>query len=273
MKTKNFYDRYMGGELLESNWVNPSDFESNFESDFSQGDVIFLSGNTTPTATIDTITNATSVTLTSVTSGFDANTANQVIQFDSKFSAGLDPGKAYVRGYEIETVVPTYLDLPKPRTTDNFDAAITNIEVGNLTRVTKVFGTPDLAPFISGEVAEPYRAIELHSVKNASRGATPNQLIGVARARAFEHASGLDANSDNKLSHGGSGGQVAQFNLYLFDIRMFTQIQLSANFGGSPTGVAQGSKITGQTSGATGFVHSAVTVSYTHLTLPTKRIV
>ena len=31
---------------------------TNFESDFSQGDVIFLSGNTTPTATIDTITNA-----------------------------------------------------------------------------------------------------------------------------------------------------------------------------------------------------------------------
>ena len=31
----------------------------------------------------------------------------------------VDPGKAYVRGYEIETVIPTYLDLPKPRTTDN----------------------------------------------------------------------------------------------------------------------------------------------------------
>ena len=50
----------------------------------------------------------------------------------------IDPGKAYVRGYEIETVVPTYLDSPKPRTTENFDSAITNIEVGNLTRVTKV---------------------------------------------------------------------------------------------------------------------------------------
>ena len=37
---------------------------TDFESDFSQGDVIFLSGNTTPTATIDTITNTTSVTLT-----------------------------------------------------------------------------------------------------------------------------------------------------------------------------------------------------------------
>ena len=40
---------------------------------------------------------------------------------------------------------------------------------------------------------------------------------------------------------------------------MFTTIIFSANFAGSPTGVAvNGSKITGATSGATGFVHSAV---------------
>ena len=72
----------------------------------------------------------------------------------------VDPGKAYVRGYEIETVIPTYLDLPKPRTTDNFDSAITNVEVGNFTtKITDVFGSPDLSPFISGEVAEPYRAL------------------------------------------------------------------------------------------------------------------
>ena len=81
----------------------------------------------------------------------------------------IDPGKAYVRGYEIETITPTFLDLQKPRTTDNFDSAITNIEVGNFTRVTNVFGSPDLSPFISGEVPEPYRAIELHGVKNKSK--------------------------------------------------------------------------------------------------------
>ena len=97
----------------------------------------------------------------------------------------VSPGKAYVRGYEIETVSPTFLDLPKPRTTDNFDSAITNIEVGNFTRVTNVFGSPDLSPFISGEVAEPYRSIELHSIKNASRGATPNQLIEYADVPSF----------------------------------------------------------------------------------------
>ena len=66
--------------------------------------------------------------------------------------------------------------------------------------------------------------MELRSVANATRGTPNGDIIGVARPRAFEHASGLDSNSDNKLSHGGSGGQVAQFNLYLFDIRMFTQV-------------------------------------------------
>ena len=167
----------------------------------------------------------------------------------------IDPGKAYVRGYEIESVTPTFLDLPKPRTTDNFDSAITNIEVGNFTRVTNVFGSPDLSPFISGEVAEPYRAIELHGIKNASRGASPSNQVGIARARAFEHASGNDGSGVNALAS--SSVTSSEFNLYLFDIRMFTQIQISANFSGAPS-VAQGSKITGNTSGATGFIHSAV---------------
>ncbi len=173
----------------------------------------------------------------------------------------VDPGKAYVRGYEIETVVPTYLDLEKPRTTENFDSAITNIEVGNFTRVTKVFGTPDLSPFISGDVAEPYRAIELHGIKNQSRGATPNSQIGLARARAFEHSSGNTSN--DTLSN--AADNDAEFNLYLFDIRMFTTIVLTSGTGrpGTSAQITQGAKITGSTSGATGFLHSGSTSSNT----------
>ena len=166
----------------------------------------------------------------------------------------VSPGKAYVRGYEIEQIVPSFLDLPKPRTTDNFDSAITNVEVGNFTRVTNVKGSPDLSPFISGDVAEPYREIQLHSVQKTNYSTAANAQVGVARARAFEHSSG---NTSNDTLTNASDND-AEFNLYLFDIRMFTQLELSANFAGSPTGVAQGSKITGATSGATGFVHSAV---------------
>ena len=60
--------------------------------------------------------------------------------------------------------------------------------------------------------------------------------------------------NQNKLSHGSSGGDVAQFNLYLFDVRMFTNVVMSANPESSH--VATGAKVTGSNSGATGFVHS-----------------
>ena len=62
-----------------------------------------------------------------------------------------------------------------------------------------MFGSPDLSPFISGEVAEPYRTIELHSLKNASRGSVNSSgQVGVARDRVFEHSSGNTTN--DKLS-------------------------------------------------------------------------
>ena len=51
-------------------------------------------------------------------------------------------------------------------------------------------------------------------------------------------------------------GKTSLFNLYLFDIRMITKLTLS----GTPSGgVNVGAKITGVTSGATGFIHSTNT--------------
>ena len=169
----------------------------------------------------------------------------------------VSPGKAYVRGYEIEQVVPSFIDLPKPRTSENFDSAITNVEVGNFTRVTNVKGSPDLSPFISGDVAEPYRTIELHSLQKTNYTTAANALIGLARARAFEHSSG---NTSNDTLTNASDND-AEFNLYLFDIRMFTTITLAGGTTrpGTSAQVTQGAKITGATSGATGFLHSGQT--------------
>ena len=43
---------------------------------------------------------------------------NQVIQFESKFSAGLDPAsKAYVKGYEYESLVTKFVTVDKGRDT------------------------------------------------------------------------------------------------------------------------------------------------------------
>ena len=48
----------------------------------------------------------------------------------------ISPGKAYVRGYEIERSNPTFVDIDKSRTTDSLNAAVTPVEVGNFVKVT-----------------------------------------------------------------------------------------------------------------------------------------
>ena len=178
----------------------------------------------------------------------DENTASE-----SLFNIQVSPGKAYVLGYEIEKVAPTFVDVEKPRTTETFAGAVTNAEVGNFVRVTKVYGSPDISSKNSAsEIAEPYRTIELRDQATGTRGTGAGSIIGLARARAFEHASGRDANSDNFLSK--NAVDDAQFNLYLFDIRMFTNVVMSAN--PDSNHVPVGAKVTGTNSGATGFVHS-----------------
>ena len=53
-----------------------------------------------------------------------------------------------------------------------------------------------------------------------------------------------------------ASGTDAQFNLYLFDIRMFTVLTVSGTPTSGHNATPAGAKITGATSGATGFVHS-----------------
>ena len=79
-------------------------------------------------------------------------------------------GKAYVRGYEIETIAPKYIDIPKPRTFENVEGSITPVEVGNFVIVKNVHGQPEISPLISGEIDEPYRTIELYDTANTTRG-------------------------------------------------------------------------------------------------------
>ncbi len=93
--------------------------------------MIYLSGDTTKKATIAGVTNATTITLSGVSSGFDANTANQVIYFESKYSAGLDPGKAYVKGYEYESLGTNFVTVDKGRDTTTVNTYSTSTAVGN----------------------------------------------------------------------------------------------------------------------------------------------
>ena len=170
---------------------------------------------------------------------------------DDLLSLQVSPGKAYVRGYEIETVAPKYIDLPKPRTFENFNGSITPVEVGNFVLVDSVHGAPEISPQIAGEIVEPYRLVTLRDTQTGTRGTAAGAQIGFARARAFEH------------SEGNTGGSVAatasasvttsKYKLYIFDIRMLTDLTMSA----APSALVTGAKVTGVNSGAYGYVTSA----------------
>ena len=176
----------------------------------------------------------------------DGNTAS-----DDFLTAQISPGKAYVRGYEIETIVPTYVDVEKPRTFNSFNGAVTPVEVGNFALIENVHGQPEISPEISGSIGKPYRDIQLFDTQNSSVGSPNGTKIGVARVRAMEHHANQTGTSVGVMD------ATTQFKLYMFDLRMFTKITMSGTpAGGAAGGMVTGAKVTGANSGAYGFVHS-----------------
>ena len=167
---------------------------------------------------------------------------------EDQLTVAITPGKAYVQGYELEKTALTFKDLNKAREFDTINAGVTNLEIGNFTRVTNVYGTPDIGD-VSGETT-PYKTIKLFQNPTSTRGSTTSmgRNLGVARARAFEYSQGV------------LGSVEAEHKIFLFDIQMFTRVKLNAT--PSPTLTAThstGVQVKGATSNATGFIFSTET--------------
>lgn len=104
---------------------------------------------------------------------------------EAKLVAGLEPSKAYVRGYEIETLATRYVNLNKARETTLFESASVSMTVGNYIYVTNVDGLPDIGTFEKIELID-----------------SEDTIIGFARVRSIVY----DGNNE--------------YRLFLFDIRM-----------------------------------------------------
>ena len=172
---------------------------------------------------------------------------------ESKIAAGLAPGKAYVRGYEIETIGTRYVDVDKARDFETQNAFPTRFDFGNFVNVTNVYGSPDVG-FITGET-KAHRNMFLYkeptSVRgtgNAGSGASIYQ-IGRAKTKGFEYKSGTAASNIFPNSS-------SIFKHYLFDITMFTYLNTT-----SGTAFTVGEKLTGGTSGATATFEDESTIS------------
>lgn len=121
---------------------------------------------------------------------------------ESKLAIGLEPGKAYVRGYEIEKDSTTYVPVDKARDFAQATSAIIPSTVGNYVLITNLNNTPPVEEF--------GRVVLYDRVTGSSRGSIPTSgvIIGYARTRFMEWHDGLPF------------GNSSVYKLGLFDVQM-----------------------------------------------------
>jgi hypothetical protein len=119
---------------------------------------------------------------------------------ESKLAIGLEPGKAYVKGYEIEKIATEFVTIPKARTTASQDNQVIRATVGNYILVTNLYGLVDINNF---------EQVELHSRITTVAGTSPAAQIGTARVRNIElHSTGV-------------------YKLFLFDVKLNTGVDFN----------------------------------------------
>ena len=151
----------------------------------------------------------------------------------------ISPTKAYIRGYEVETVSPTYVDFEKPRTTKTLENQSINYTTGPTYALNRVSGSPSIG------IATSYTVSLRNNRIGATKTAAAGKEIGVARIYDFALESG---------SYSATNADANVWDASLFDIQTYTSITLNQNVTlSTPT------HIKGKASGATGFLRYGVT--------------
>jgi len=153
----------------------------------------------------------------------------------------ISPGKAIVRGYEVETLSPIFLDVEKPRTTKTLENQSITCSTGPTLSLNNVYGYP-----ITG-IGNTY-ILSLRSERvGTSSTIAPGKEIGVARVYDFKLESGSYSASNPKLN---------EWSISLYDIQTITEITLN-----EPITLAVPTFVEGANSGASGFIKDAVSAN------------
>ena len=171
-------------------------------------------------------------------------------QSKARLAVGMGVGKAYVGGYELETIATKYVTVDKARDFETVNNTTVGMQIGNFVDVTKIYGQPDVDT-ISGST-EAYKEVRLYKEATATRGTqnagagTDIHDIGIALPRFFEYKSGTVGASASNTS--------SVYKLGLFNISTFTHLRTNSSHS-----LTTGEIVTGGTSGATGIVESVST--------------
>ena len=168
---------------------------------------------------------------------------------EGRFVLMASPGKAYVKGYEIDKIGTTTIPISKARTTETLNNISAPIRLGNKLRVFNAHGLPEFGNETGSDAIDPCNPALLYDGLVSTLGMTDTDgsltgtgNIGTVRIRNVDHVSGAAASNEY--------GTATIWNLYLFDVKMFTKLT-----GAQTNTFIAGDKITGSVSGATAIVH------------------
>ena len=149
----------------------------------------------------------------------------------------VSPGKAYVKGFEVETRSTTLLDCPKPRTTRLLENQAINFGFGPTFEVDTVFGSATIGFNTSN-------TLSLRDQRVSVNGSAAGKEIGVARIYDFALESGSYDTTNSNLN---------KWDLSLFDVQTNTDLTVNEN-----VDLTLPTYIQGESSGATAYLRTAV---------------
>jgi hypothetical protein len=186
----------------------------------------------------------------SVKESLNNRTGNQGVFNDEQVTPGgaipsdsialyqISPGKAFVRGYEVEALNTLFLDAEKPRSIKTLENQSIPYNVGSTLKLNRVYGCPTIG------IGNTY-ILSLRSERvGASTTIAPGKEIGLARVYDFALESG---------SYNTSNLDLNEWDISLYDVQPITEIVLNESVTlNTPTFVQ------GNNSGATGFLVDSV---------------
>ena len=148
------------------------------------------------------------------------------------------PGKSYVRGFEVESLAPTLLDVDKPRTTNLLENQAVNFTFGSTLRLDRASGSPKIGLSTSETISLRKDRVGLSSLTPAGKE------IGIARVYDYALESGGYEVSNYNLN---------RWDLSVYDVQTYGDLQLN-----QAVTLSVPTHVKGDSSGATAFLKNAV---------------
>jgi hypothetical protein len=166
-------------------------------------------------------------------------TYNNNVASESLGSYQLSPLKAYINGYEVSTISPTFLDFEKPRTIKLLQNQELIYNTGSTFSLNRVSGSPRLGLSTSYSLS-----LRDSRVNTDSSSTSPGKEIGISRVYDFALESG---------SYNSSNSNLNEWDISLYDTQLYTEITLNSQLD-SDILYNTPCQVKGKSSGAKGYL-------------------